>query len=83
MGYGPVPSSEKALARAGLSIDDMDVIEINEAFAAQVLGCTTRLGINPTDPRLNPNGGAIAVGHPLGRLRGPDRTSRQPANWNR
>jgi acetyl-CoA C-acetyltransferase len=66
MGYGPVPSSEKALARAGLSIDDMDVIEINEAFAAQVLGCTTRLGINPTDPRLNPNGGAIAVGHPLG-----------------
>lgn len=66
MGYGPVPSSEKALARAGLGIDDMDVIEINEAFAAQVLGCTTRLGIDPTDPRLNPNGGAIAVGHPLG-----------------
>ncbi|KAA8983424.1 3-oxoadipyl-CoA thiolase [Halospina sp. K52047b] len=66
MGYGPVPSSEKALARAGLSVDDMDVIEINEAFAAQVLGCTTRLGLDPTDPRLNPNGGAIAVGHPLG-----------------
>jgi len=44
----------------------MDVIEINEAFAAQVLGCTTRLGIDQTDPRLNPNGGAIAVGHPLG-----------------
>lgn len=66
MGYGPVPASEKALARAGLSIKDMDVIEINEAFAAQVLGCTTKLGIDQTDPRLNPNGGAIAVGHPLG-----------------
>ncbi|WP_165856409.1 3-oxoadipyl-CoA thiolase [Marinobacter sp. JSM 1782161] len=66
MGYGPVPASEKALARAGLGIADMDVIEINEAFAAQVLGCTTRLGIDPTDSRLNPNGGAIAVGHPLG-----------------
>ncbi|MEE2762817.1 MAG: 3-oxoadipyl-CoA thiolase [Pseudomonadota bacterium] len=66
MGYGPVPASEKALARAGLSLKDMDVIEINEAFAAQVLGCTTRLGIDPTDSRLNPNGGAIAVGHPLG-----------------
>ncbi|WP_297797752.1 3-oxoadipyl-CoA thiolase [uncultured Marinobacter sp.] len=66
MGYGPVPASEKALARAGLGINDMDVIEINEAFAAQVLGCTTKLGIDPTDPRLNPNGGAIAVGHPLG-----------------
>lgn len=66
MGYGPVPASEKALARAGLSINDMDVIEINEAFAAQVLGCTTKLGIDQTDSRLNPNGGAIAVGHPLG-----------------
>ena len=66
MGYGPVPACEKALARAGLSINDMDVIEINEAFAAQVLGCTTKLGIDQTDPRLNPNGGAIAVGHPLG-----------------
>lgn len=66
MGYGPVPASEKALARAGLSLKDMDVIEVNEAFAAQVLGCTTRLGIDPTDSRLNPNGGAIAVGHPLG-----------------
>lgn len=66
MGYGPVPASEKALARAGLTMADMDVIEINEAFAAQVLGCTTRLGIDPTDSRLNPNGGAIAVGHPLG-----------------
>ncbi|WP_336367595.1 3-oxoadipyl-CoA thiolase [Marinobacter sp. C2H3] len=66
MGYGPVPASQKALARAGLSLHDMDVIEINEAFAAQVLGCTTKLGLDPTDERLNPNGGAIAVGHPLG-----------------
>src|SRR5690554_6562332 len=66
MGYGPVPACEKALARAGLSIKDMDVIEINEAFAAQVIGCTTKLGIDQADPRLNPNGGAIAVGHPLG-----------------
>ncbi|MDX1457196.1 MAG: 3-oxoadipyl-CoA thiolase [Marinobacter sp.] len=66
MGYGPVPASEKALARAGLTVNDMDVIEINEAFAAQVLGCTTKLGIAGDDPRLNPNGGAIAVGHPLG-----------------
>lgn len=66
MGLGPVPACEKALARAGLTLNDMDVIEINEAFAAQVLGCTTKLGINSTDSRLNPNGGAIAVGHPLG-----------------
>jgi acetyl-CoA C-acetyltransferase len=66
MGLGPVPACEKALARAGLTLNDMDVIEINEAFAAQVLGCTTKLGINPNDPRLNPNGGAIALGHPLG-----------------
>ncbi len=66
MGLGPVPACEKALARAGLQLKDMDVIEINEAFAAQVLGCTTKLGIAHTDSRLNPNGGAIAVGHPLG-----------------
>ncbi|WP_166268833.1 3-oxoadipyl-CoA thiolase [Marinobacter caseinilyticus] len=66
MGFGPVPASEKALARAGLTLKDMDVIEINEAFAAQVLGCTTRLGLAGDDSRLNPNGGAIAVGHPLG-----------------
>lgn len=66
MGYGPVPASEKALARAGLGLKDMDVIEINEAFAAQVLGCTTRLGLDAGDSRINPNGGAIAVGHPLG-----------------
>ena len=66
MGLGPVLACEKALARAGLGLNDMDVIEINEAFAAQVLGCTTKLGIDPTDSRLNPNGGAIAIGHPLG-----------------
>lgn len=66
MGLGPVEACRKALARAGLTLDDMDVIEINEAFAAQVLGCARQLGIAFDDPRLNPNGGAIAVGHPLG-----------------
>jgi acetyl-CoA C-acetyltransferase len=66
MGFGPVPSSQKALARAGLTIKDMDVIEINEAFAAQVLACLKGLGIGFDDRRVNPNGGAIAVGHPLG-----------------
>ena len=66
MGYGPVPSSQKALARAGLTIKDMDVIEINEAFAAQVLSCLKGLGVAFDDSRVNPNGGAIALGHPLG-----------------
>ncbi|PCC99022.1 3-oxoadipyl-CoA thiolase [Halopseudomonas pelagia] len=66
MGLGPVEACKKALSRAGLSLDDMDVIEINEAFASQVLGCAKQLGIAFDDPRLNPNGGAIAVGHPLG-----------------
>jgi acetyl-CoA C-acetyltransferase len=66
MGIGPVPASLKALARAGLTIKDMDVIEINEAFAAQVLSCLKGLGVEADDPRVNPNGGAIAVGHPLG-----------------
>ena len=66
MGLGPVPASRKALARAGLSLADMDVIEINEAFAAQVLGCLKLLEIARDDSRVNPNGGAIAVGHPLG-----------------
>ena len=66
MGLGPAPASTKALERAGLALSDMDVIEINEAFATQVLGCTRLLGIEGDDSRLNPNGGAIAVGHPLG-----------------
>ena len=66
MGLGPVPASRKALARAGLSLSDMDVIEINEAFATQVLGCLKALGVARDDSRVNPNGGAIAVGHPLG-----------------
>ncbi|MGM8935604.1 3-oxoadipyl-CoA thiolase [Pseudomonas neustonica] len=66
MGLGPVEACKKALSRAGLTLDDIDVIEINEAFASQVLGCAKQLGIAFDDPRLNPNGGAIAVGHPLG-----------------
>lgn len=66
MGLGPVAASRKALQRAELELKDMDVIEINEAFASQVLGCAKQLGIDPQDKRLNPNGGAIAVGHPLG-----------------
>ncbi len=66
MGFGPVPASKKALERAGLDIKDIDVIEINEAFAAQVLGCLKGLGVSFDDSRVNPNGGAIAVGHPLG-----------------
>lgn len=66
MGIGPVDASLKALSRAGLALEDMDVIEVNEAFAAQVLACTRKLGIADNDPRLNPNGGAIAIGHPLG-----------------
>jgi acetyl-CoA C-acetyltransferase len=66
MGLGPVPACTKALQRAGLTLGDMDLIEINEAFAAQVLGCAKQLGLAFDDPRLNPNGGAIAVGHPLG-----------------
>ena len=66
MGFGPVPAAQKALARAGLTIDDMDVIEINEAFAAQVLACLKGLDVAFDDSRVNPNGGAIAIGHPLG-----------------
>ena len=66
MGLGPVGAIELALKRAGITLAQADVIEINEAFAAQVLGCLKRLGLDANDPRLNPNGGAIAVGHPLG-----------------
>ena len=66
MGIGPVYASEKALKKAGLSLDDMDILELNEAFAAQVLACTRKMGLADDDPRINPNGGAIALGHPLG-----------------
>src|SRR5581483_4780932 len=66
MGMGPVPSSRKALQRAGLTLEQMDVIELNEAFAAQALACLRELGLADDDPRVNPNGGAIALGHPLG-----------------
>ncbi|MBK7230989.1 MAG: 3-oxoadipyl-CoA thiolase [Saprospiraceae bacterium] len=66
MGIGPVEASKKALERAGLKLSDMDLIEINEAFAAQVLACSRSLGLDDLDQRLNPNGGAIALGHPLG-----------------
>jgi acetyl-CoA acetyltransferase len=66
MGIGPVFASQKALKRAGLTLEDMDILELNEAFAAQVLACTRALGLADNDPRINPNGGAIALGHPLG-----------------
>ncbi|MCB0630339.1 MAG: 3-oxoadipyl-CoA thiolase [Saprospiraceae bacterium] len=66
MGIGPVDASKKALARAGLTLDQMDILEFNEAFAAQTLACMRELGIADDDPRINPNGGAIAIGHPLG-----------------
>ena len=66
MGIGPVPASKKVLTRAGLRIDQMDVIELNEAFAAQGLATLRDLGVDDEDPRVNPQGGAIAIGHPLG-----------------
>ena len=66
MGIGPVEASNQALAKAGLSFADLDIIELNEAFAAQALACTRAWGIADDDARLNPNGGAIAIGHPLG-----------------
>ena len=66
MGIGPVEASNKALAKAGLTMKDMDIIELNEAFAAQALACTRAWGLADDDPRLNPNGGSIAIGHPLG-----------------
>ncbi|MCL4146769.1 UNVERIFIED_CONTAM: hypothetical protein GTU68_020097 [Idotea baltica] len=66
MGIGPAPASEKLLKRAGLSIDQMDVIELNEAFASQGIATLRQLGVADDDPRVNPNGGAIAMGHPLG-----------------
>jgi acetyl-CoA acetyltransferase family protein len=66
MGIGPVEASNKALAKAGLTMNDIDIIELNEAFAAQALACTRAWGLADNDPRLNPNGGSIAIGHPLG-----------------
>ncbi|MFX6055323.1 3-oxoadipyl-CoA thiolase [Acinetobacter baumannii] len=66
MGAGPIEAIKKAVACAGLTLDDMDIIEINEAFASQVLSCLKGLNVDFNDPRVNPNGGAIAVGHPLG-----------------
>ena len=66
MGIGPVPASQQALKKAGLTLNDMDIIELNEAFAAQSLACIRALGLADDDPRINPNGGAIALGHPLG-----------------
>jgi len=66
MGIGPVNAIKKVLERTGLTLDQMDVLELNEAFAAQVLACTRALGVADDDPRINPNGGAISLGHPLG-----------------
>ena len=66
MGIGPVKATQKALAKAGLTLEDIGVIELNEAFAAQSLACTRELGLAYDDNRVNPNGGAIAIGHPLG-----------------
>jgi 3-oxoadipyl-CoA thiolase len=66
MGFGPAPAVKKLLAQTGLTLQQMDVIELNEAFAAQALAVTRDLGLADDDPRLNPNGGAIAIGHPLG-----------------
>jgi acetyl-CoA acetyltransferase len=66
MGIGPVEAANKALKKAGLRMDDMNIIELNEAFAAQSLACTRSWGLQDNDTRINPNGGAIALGHPLG-----------------
>ena len=66
MGFGPAPAIKKLLAMANLSLADMDVIELNEAFAAQALACTRDLGLADDEAKVNPNGGAIALGHPLG-----------------
>jgi 3-oxoadipyl-CoA thiolase len=66
MGIGPVPATTKLLKRLGLTMDDLDILEFNEAFAVQALACTRQLGLADDDPRINPQGGAIALGHPLG-----------------
>ena len=66
MGIGPVPATKKALMRAGITLEDVGLVEVNEAFAAQSLSVLYEWGMDPEDERLNPNGGAIALGHPLG-----------------
>lgn len=66
MGIGPVPATKKLLSRLGMTLDQMDVLELNEAFAVQALACGRELGLKDDDPRINPQGGAIALGHPLG-----------------
>jgi acetyl-CoA acetyltransferase family protein len=66
MGLGPVEAAKQALKKAGLTWNDIDIIELNEAFAAQSLGCIRQWGLDDNDARINPNGGAIALGHPLG-----------------
>ena len=66
MGIGPVEATKKALAKAGLTLDQIDIIELNEAFASQSIACLRELGLKDNDPRVNPNGGSIAIGHPLG-----------------
>ena len=66
MGIGPAPATQILLKRLGMTLDQIDVIELNEAFAAQGLAVTRQLGLDDADPRVNPNGGAIALGHPLG-----------------
>jgi acetyl-CoA C-acetyltransferase len=66
MGLGPIEASRRALKRAGMTMDDVDILEINEAFAAQVIPCARALGVDPFSDKLNPHGGAIALGHPFG-----------------
>jgi len=66
MGMGPVPATNKLFTRLGLTFKDIDIIELNEAFASQSLGCSREFGLADDDPRINPLGGAIALGHPLG-----------------
>ncbi|MDP6937197.1 MAG: 3-oxoadipyl-CoA thiolase, partial [Candidatus Marinimicrobia bacterium] len=66
MGIGPVEASNKALKKVGFTMENIDLIELNEAFAAQSLACIRQWGLEDNDPRINPNGGAIALGHPLG-----------------
>jgi acetyl-CoA acyltransferase len=66
MGIGPVEASKKALAKANLTLDQIDIIELNEAFASQSIACLRELGLKDDDARVNPNGGSIAIGHPLG-----------------